>query len=650
MITDQSTDYKYILSDKGKNISFEYSETIDVMINGENGAAGFAYIYTPQHYDVTVKVTGEEDFEMTERDGKEVPAGEEIPYFFKSMFKNETQFEKISLGKLKKGDQVSISYSFDESMTTKEFVGDKSCVSFPAQIIVFPTSYPKSAHNVSITMSKDLYMNFGSMNGGPSASDESEMESEEVVFEIQAGQFDPMKREYFNFPARSFPTSKFEVIYCSNPKGTDDATLFVGNPGEASEAWSEDDLHRITANRYDVWSGYGKQLKGLQTFLGSMKSKGLDDWLARHYKGFQSYIYCTGKEEEYSDDMFMGLMGGLLDEAEHSYEVICGVDKTTASFDDAILNAELVYGFKVSDKKGTYYVFPFSKHSSWNDKDYRVSGQDVFIYTHNKKFDDSRFEEDGVPTAAPAENQMVVRSNVKLGDGFTSVIVAKSTSLLGQFKAERGASAVSEPEYHKAILSKGEFPKWSEFRNDSKADDFKASRKNLFESRARALFDTVEYQRFAVKKVGFDSDDQWLQINEKFTIPEKVIKFEIKDSLRVYTISLGAFIAQEYPVSINDFQREGEVFVNYPHIIDTRIRFSVPTGYAVFGFDEFESSETYDKFSFKSKVTQKGQQLTVNTSLVFKSDDLEKSDWKELYAMLQKYQKLKDVTITMAGN
>lgn len=650
VITDQSTDFKYLLSDKGKNINYEYSETIDLLINGENGAKELAFIYLPKYYDAVVSVTGEEDFEMKQNDAKVVPAGEDIPYFFKSMFRNETEFEKISLGKLSKGDQVSISYAFDEVMPTKDFIGGKTCKSFDPQVIVFPTVYPKSAHNVSITMSRELFMNYGAQNGGPSASDESEMESTEAVFEIQAGQFDPIKAEYFSSPARSYATSKFEVVYCTSPKSTGSATLFVGNPGEANEAWSEDDLKRVTFNKIGDWDGYSKELKGLQTFLGVMRTKGTEDWLAKHYRGFQSYIYCTGKEEMYSDDLFMGVMGALMEGAEMSYQVICGVDKTTTSFDESVLNAELVYGYRVEDKKGTYNIFPFSKYSSPESGDYRVSGQDVFVYTHDKKLEDARFDEDAVPTPMPAESQMAVRTNIKLGDGYTSAIVTKSTSVSGHMKTELAEKSISEPEYHKGILSKMQFSKWSEFRNDKQAEDFKRGRKNVFHAEARAVFDTVEYQRIGLKTTGYEPTEKWLQVNEKYTVPEEIIKFEIKDSLRVYTISLGEFVTQEYPVSIADFKRDGEILVNYPHIVDSRIRFSVPEGYAVFGFDAFESSESYDKFSFSSKVSQKGQILTVITSLVIKSDDLDQNDWKELYAMLDKYQKLKDVTVTMAGN
>lgn len=650
VITDQSASYKYLLADKGKNISYEYSEKVDVMINGENGAKGFSHIYLPVGYDVDIKVSGEEDFDMDDRDAKPVHPGEKIPYFFAAMFRNHSDFERVSVGKLNKGDNISITYSHSQSESVKEFAGSDVTTSFPAQIITFPTAYPKSAHNIDITMSKALYINYGAMNGGPSASDESDMESEEVMFSIEAGQFDPIHNAHFSFPARTFPTSKFEVIYCSNPKKAADGTHFVGNPGELNEAWSEDDLRRITFNRNGSWAGHGKGVKGLEAFLGSIRSKGTDDWLAKHYMGFQSYIYCTGKEAEYSQDMFMGIMGALMDEQELDYDVICGVDKHTATFDESLLNSELVYGYRVNDRKGTFYVFPFTKYSSWNDKDSRVSGQTVFIYKHSNKLDEAKFEEDEVPAGAPAQNQKVVRSSVKLGDGFTSAIVTKSTSVLGQLKPELAAAVLTEPEYHKAILGKGEFPKWSEFRDAGDASDFKEGRTKAFEVDARALFDTVEYQRLNVKKTGFEADDPWLQIVEKYTIPEKVIKFEIKDSLRVYTVALGAFITQQYPVSIKDFQREGDIFVDFPHIIDTKLRFSVPAGYAVFGFDEFESSETYDKFFFKSTVVQKAQELIISTSLVIKSDNLDQNDWKELYAMLDKYQKLKDITITMAGN
>jgi len=654
IIMNQESDFHYLLGEKAKEIEVSHTETIGILINSDKGAEIFKNVFVPEGYDVEVEVVRASGSVVSfdEGDGDDLSVADKVTYFFADVFKNHSEFEKINLGALSKGDEINLEYSWSDKMVTKEYMGSQGCKAFATQIITIPTIYPKGGHNIRIEMDKSMYLNYGSMADGPSISDESDLEGTTSIFEIEAGQYDAYPKQHFAYPARMFATAKFEVIYCAKGKAEGSDLMLGENPGEANEEFSEDELKKVVFNKYAIWEkSYAKQAKALSEFMGELRVKGGDDWLKQHYRGLQSYVYNTGKVEDYNADMFMGVMLSLLNNTEYEYQVVAGVDGRSATLDDMVLNSEVRYGIKVLERKDNYYVYPFNKYTNWDGKDYLMANGEAFIFTREKKLDDCGFDEEDLPTAAPAENQTVVRANLKLGDGFTAMIISKNTNLTGKEKTRAAASLLSVPDYHKAMLEKTQYQDYADLRDEDDAEAFKNRRKAIYEMRARSLFDTVEYQRFSVKKTGFEEDNAWLAISEKFTIPEDVVKFQIKDSTRIYTVALGAFIESDFEVSKDDFKREGEVFVEYPRIYDIRMRFKVPDGYVVFGFEEFDTDMSTDFASLKSTAEQKGNEVIVTCSFVIKStDEITEDEWAQFYNMLERLQKLSEITMTMAGN
>lgn len=651
IITNQTSNFNYIPVNKGKEISFLHEENISILINNENGAEEFKFVYVPKLYAVEVTVMsseGEDSYD--EDDAKDLGINERLPYFYKDLFKNFSEFEKINLGTLEKGYEISISYSRDDVMALKDFLGDADCKAFPHQVITYPTVYPKGGHMVTIKMGAEMFINYGAQNDGPSADLESMLEADTTEYVIEAGHYDAIARQYFAYPARMYPTSKFEVVVCPKYKA-EDATLVLGTMNELNEEWDESQLKTVVYNNIDAWSSYAKVGKDLDDFMGEFKSKGTDDFLMKTYKAFQSMVYNTGIVEGYKPEMFLGVMIDKLTDMEMDYDVIVGVNRKSGSLDDMILNGELVYGIKVKEKREDYFIFPFTKYTSWNNKDARLLGSEVFLFTNGGKLEDCLFTDDDMPEGLPADNQKVIRNKVKLGDGFTAIITNENTSYSGITKAEYGPMLISVPEYHKATLDKRVFSQYAEFRDEDEADEFKEIRKNIYEAKARSLCDTVEYQRFSLKSTGFEEDEEWLQINEKYTIPgDKAVKFQIKDSMRVYTVSLGKLIDTDYKISNSSYNREGDVYIDYPRIIDYTVRLDIPDGYAIFGFEGFDAEFNTDFASFKSKSMPEGKELKISTNLVLKKTHLSEGEWQQLATMLNKFEELAKVQITMAGN
>ncbi|MFY0672156.1 MAG: hypothetical protein JXQ87_02045 [Bacteroidia bacterium] len=651
VIANQESDFFYIPTNKGKEISTVHNERLNIVINNEKGAEDFKFIYLPKGYNVEVSVEGEsrsDDYDQY--DGKDIAFGEELPYFFEQMFQNFSSFEKINLGSLEKGDEISINYSFENSESLKAFMNGQSCKAFPSQTITFPTIYPKGSHIVTVKLGGQMFFNYGAQNGGPSASLESRLEADTTVFVLKGGQSEAIAEQYFAYPAMIYATSKFEVAVCPKYKA-EAATLLLGNVGESNEMWEESQIKTIAFNKVKNWSQYAKMSKGLLEFLGEVKIKGTDDLLKQYYRGFQSYVYNTGEVENYTPEMFMGVMASVFDANEIAYDIILGVDRRTGNLDEMILNNELVYGFRVKDKRDDYFYFPFSKYSTWTDLDFRLLGAEVFAFTPAKKMDDSAIDVFEMSESLPAANQMVVREKLKLGDGFTAVIVNKNISYKGTYKTEMAPKIITVPEYHKAMFDRKVYANYADFRDEDEAEDMKENRVKYFEGKVRSVMDTVEFQKFNVKNTGFEEDEDWLQVNEKFTIPgDDAVKFQIKDSMRVYTVSVGKFIVSNYKITSESYKREGDIYVDYPKIVDYTLRFDIPQGYAMFGFDDFETDLDADFASYKCTAKVEPGELKVSATLVIKKARLSEDEWQQLASILNKFQETAKVQVTLAGN
>lgn len=651
IIVSQTSDFLYIPVKKGKEISVAHYENISILINNEHGAKDFEFVYLPKGFNVEVSVEGEsKSDDYDQYDAREIAFGEELPYFFAQLFKNATAFEKINLGELEKGDEVNIKYSFEETISIKDFLREVDCRAFAPRVITFPTVYPKGNHVVTVKLGGEMYFNYGAQNGAPSASIESRLEADTAVFVIKEGQSDAIAKQYFDYPARNYATSKFEVVVCPKYKANG-ATMILGNVGESNETWEESQIKTIAYNKLDNWSSHAKLSKGLVEFMGEVKIKGTDDLLKQYYRGFQAYVFNTGELENYSPEMFMGVMGSIFDDNEIAYDVIIGVDRRTCNLDEMILNGEFVYGFKVKDKNEDYFVFPFSKYTTWTDSDPRLLGADVFAFSPSKKLEDCTLDIFEMSESLPAANQMVVREKLKLGDGFTAVIVNKNVSYKGSFKTEKAPLIVTVPEYHKATLDKRVFANYSEQRDEDEAEDFKENRVKYFESKVREVMDTVEFQKFNVKNTGFEDDEDWLQVNEKYTVPgDNAVKFQIKDSMRVYTVAVGKFIASDYKIGVEDFKREGDVYLDYPRIVDYTVRFEIPQGYAMFGFEDFEADLDAGYASWKCTAKVEPGELKVSATLVIKKAQLTQEEWQQLASILSKFEGTANVKVTLAGN
>jgi hypothetical protein len=201
------------------------------------------------------------------------------------------------------------------------------------------------------------------------------------------------------------------------------------------------------------------------------------------------------------------------------------------------------------------------------------------------------------------------------------------------------------------MLDRKVFANYADQRDEDEAEDIKENRVKYFEGQVRDVMDTVEFQKFYVKNTGFEEDEEWLQINEKFTVPgDDAVKFQIKDSMRVYTVAIGKFIVSDYQISASNFKREGDVYVDYPRIIDYTLRFDIPQGYAMFGFEDFDSDLDADFASWKCTAKVEPGELKVSATLVIKKAELSEDEWQQLASILNKFEETAKVKVTLAGN
>lgn len=651
IISKRASNFTYRFDEKRKNLIYECEEVIHLYIHKDD--APLKTIYLPEDYDLSVehnRADGSQD-NYDQGDAGELAVGEEATYFFKHLFENYSNYEKIVLESIEEGDMINLSYSKSETFDAKDFLGDHDCQAFPARLIVLQTSFPKSGHDFHLAMDNELYLNFTELISGPYINQGEDSVYDKVVvknFEINEGAQDAMQPRLFSYPARQFPAFKFEVVYCSTDK-IENTTAIAGMPGEPYTSNSEVELKRMMHNKASNYKNYKKVYKGLTEFLGDVRARGTESVLEAYYKGFQSYVYNSGEVENFDQDMFIGVMKMILDENEIDFDYILGSDKTLGTIEEMMFNSDIQLGMLIKERRDNYYLFPFNQYSNWNDYNHLVAGEDVYIFEMEKKLEDAKLNRGEVPAMMPAGNQTVIRANLTLGDGFTTMVMRRSISLKGHDKQEMASDLLTIQDYHRATLSRNQFKDYAEMRDEDEIEKGKKNRTALFRKMARAQFDTLEYMNFDLTTTGLDDEGPFLQVKEKIVVHE-VVRFTIQDSMRVYKIDLGKFVGMPYEMKAGDRDLDGDVYVDYPRIWDCRVRMDIPSGYAVFSYDDFNKEMETELGTLKCSAEIKKGKLQISCSFVVKETNLDDNEWPKTVNMLSILEELNNMSITMAGN
>ncbi|MCB0738514.1 MAG: hypothetical protein KDC92_13440, partial [Bacteroidetes bacterium] len=578
IVLEHAATFSHLLAEKGKNYTSKQALSIRIEVSNKGGVDVLKHFYVPA--DIDFKLTaGENGFD--ERDAKDFKGI--VPEFFAQLFPDANEFKKLYLADLANKDIIDFSAETTETVPTKD-VAVAACNVLGSYKYALAMNYPVASRTITLDISGEMHLNFGSLNNGPLLDDlgsDGEEESNVVRhFEVNQSNIEKMSGSSFVYPMRSYPSVKLEVLLCQKGK-SEGSGMIAGEVGEAFDEWDEELIKAVMFEKNNAWnSNYKKLYKEYTTFTGEMKpARTADKLLEAHYRQLQGFVFAANGIPNYSDADFIGLMMAVLNENGMPFQVVVGFDKTSCYGDEMILNSDLRYGLKVTDTKGDYYVFPVTKYGTWNDVDSKLSGTEGFAFTAGKKVEDSKLDYITMPTAEPAWNQTVIRRNLSFDQYIEATVVNEKVQFKGSSKGCVGYKIITDEEYNDAILSrtqKTDFAGKIVTGNKKEQED---ARDAFVSDLIKAQYDSVQIDKVLESETGVDEKNEWLAYKAKYRVAN-LIRFDLKDSL--YYFNLGAFVSPVIP-STASIQRSEDIHFGSPQIFDSKIVLQTDAGVNVFG-------------------------------------------------------------------
>lgn len=649
IVLNHSMSHSHLMSNKGKTYTKGYSNSLKLEVNNSAGINELKKLYIPSGIECAIQVTKESSsvFDYDDRDAVDMDKGALVPEVFTQFYPEAEEFKVINLDNLEDGDVIDISYTTSEEMETKKLKSTK-CAVIEANNYVLATPYPVANKTISYKISQDFLINAASLNNGPLIDDiGTSGEEDDLVYsyEFEALEIDKIEDEQFMYPMRTYPSVKVEIILCdkADAEGTD---IIAGPVGEVFDDWDETLLKDVVYNKYSIWESLGKKhFKDLTEFTGIIKgAKTPDRVIEGYYRALQGYVYGVKAIEDYSDDVFMGVMLALCNENEFKHEVIVGFNKETADPDEMIMNGDLEYCLKVSDSKDEWYVFPMNQFSRWNDANHRLAGTDGYALKYEKKQEESALEPTEIPMAQPAQNQLVIRRNVSMDLHYEAAVVSEKVQLKGSEKNGLANIISTDEDFNSAILNRSQVAEYQGQMVTGNIKQQQEARSNFFAAQLTNRFDSVGVDRFNYVSSGVEEKSEWSSYKQKYRV-YGLTRFDKKDSL--YYFKLGKLLTKSIDVT-SSMRRESPIFIGYPKIVDTRIVFKLAGGVSAFGADNFEKSVDVDMATLKSKAVIKGDRIIISCSMVFKEDYLDAKDWQKLQMIAKAQEELDNLEITLA--
>lgn len=641
-------EHQHLLSDRGKLYTFKQELKFKIELNKAKGAAELNRFIVPADKDFTLKVTKEDGTINTydEGDAEDLEPGKLPSSFFERIFTNEFAFEQVELDDLAEGDIIDFSYSTNAEKEVKEMLEDQ-CTVLESNNHVMALPYPVARYTLNYVLSNELFINYGRMNGAP-IMDElgSYGDEDEMVFKyrVEDTEIEKGAAKQYVFPVRAYKTAKIEVLLCD--KGESEESQYIaGVPNEVMDDWDEILMKEVIYNKMEEgWDDGRDYVKDYMEFAGEPRGANVADRALEHYyRNLQAYVYSLKAIKNYNDDVFMGMMMELLEEQEFEYDVIFGFNQVTADPDEMVMNNDLRYGLRITDRSDVYYVYPIRKYSRWNDANHEIAGSDGYIFHYDKSLEDCKLEPLLIPQASPADNQMMLRRTLIVGDSLNVVVVNQMVQAKGSEKIGFAEFAVTDEEYNEAIVSRMQM---RDYADRVKADSIawqKEFRQAYFNAKVLEEFDSVQIDRFNPASTGVDDKNEWTGYRQRSRV-YGLINQNPQDSL--YYLDLGKFLVPQIEPT-SSMLRDAPVCVGYPMIADTRIVLKL-NGIQAFGAEKFEKEIDADIATLLCKVRIKDDRIIVNYNVVFKEGYADADDWQKLQLIAAAEEELSKLKVTIA--
>ncbi len=532
---------------------------------------------------------------------------------------------------------------------------------FDAEEETLTERYPTLNFKLAFNTENDFFINFQSVNGAPELKRTDDGKSSERSYELTATDLPKADFPKWFFPLLELPAYKFQVCLAQN-QSAEEGVYFIHSKSERdikSSVTQEEiqDFFNKRIRPIEATSVHKSSLKGL------MKGDTDRDYVEALCKYYRTLTFGLGQERDIAAEAkidlpmvysmvetlenkydFRSYMMYFLNKKDIPYTVIVGLPRYDGKLEDNILTQNFEVFLRVDLEKPIYLysLSPFALYSSIspmleNTKAYALK-------TKNKTGKIAEMTTAMLPALDSKLNFENVDMTVTPQADFQKFDIVCKTSSSGHLKTENQYSTLPFYEYiqddyndfEKDVTSMTFFDKkkLQRFKKEmqSLVDKKKVDDLEQMKNEVSKYFEIplLSFERKFIEKARDDFEKPYIY-EDSFTVGDKWVKKAGENIV----FELGKLIAGQIEIQEKERKRTANIYMPYARTYEFNIRFVVPDGYEVKGFDKFNKSIENETGGFVSSAILEGNTIVLKAKKYYNKNYEPAANWPKMVAFIE---------------
>lgn len=627
----------------------ERSNRVRIFLADDAAVERYSEFYFSPSDDFGIRITKPSGLEIDVdlEDAIDVEEGISIPAFYRNSFMSGVSKQKLAIQNLEKGDIIEIaSRSYDRDGVGRMIIPNSGLMplgfytELTSQTYNLSSTYPKVKHDLEFLVDDRLYFNFKALNKAPRLQEDGVDENDKHLkkYSIRIRNQEKIKDERFSYPDRTYAKIKYQVLYIH--KGREPRTpYFHGErPGEIHNSLTEEDIKRVIY--LDILYGGTTSTGALllyKRFGKNMSASDPEAFMKAYYEKMQAY-YCSGQRSDYriSNSEFVRCFVYALWRKKVDFDIIFTVPKTEGRLEDLLTTDDLVYAVRIKKKNSFQYTYfyPFAYYSTPDDMNYTMAGEKGYAFTFRRQYHKCTMKEVDFDEYEPSDNLTDIKLTATIKQDFSALKISQSTTCKGEHKTSEARELLMRDDYE----WKNPMPAPTTIGPSAQDNRYEKHVKELLERRRmerresvlESDFEVSKYKDFKLTDAGMNVKKNALKYNDKYEVTD-LIK-TAGDS--TYIIEIGRLISGQIALQEDEYERENDVYVNYPRTYAYRLVLNIPGEFGVMNIDHLNRRVETKAGLFESKAELKNGKLVVTTTKEYRATFLRAAEWKQMTLFL----------------
>lgn len=634
---------------KRRAFMIERSNRVRIFLTDDAAVEQYSEFYFSPSDDFGIRITKPSGIviDVDLEEAIDVEQGISIPAYYRNSFMSGVSKKKLAIQNLEKGDIIEIaSRSYDRDGVGRMIIPNSGMMplgfytELTSQTYNLSSTYPKVKHDLEFLVDDRLYFNFKAINKAPRLQEDGVDEKDKHLkkYSIRIRNQEKIKDERFSYPDRTYAKIKYQVLYIH--KGREPRTpYFHGErPGEIHNSLTEEDIKRVLY--LDILYGGTTSTSALllyKRFGKKMSAADPETFMKAYYEKMQAY-YCADERSDYriSNSEFVRCFVYALWRKKVDFDIIFTVPKTEGRLEDLLTTDDLVYAVRIKKKNSFNYTYfyPFAYYSTPDDMNYTMAGEKGYAFTFRRKYENCTMQEVDFDEYGPSDNVTDVKVTASIKRDFGALKISQSTTCRGEHKTSEASQILLRDDYE----WKNPMPVPTTIGPTAQQNRYEKHVKELLERRRiegreselNGDFEVSKYKDFKLVDAGMNAKKNELKFTDKFEVTD-LIK-TAGDS--TYIVEIGKLISGQVALQQDEYERENDVYVNYPRTFSYRLVLNIPADFGIMNIDHLNRRVETKAGLFESKAELKDGKLVVTTTKEYRATFLRAAEWNQMVLFL----------------